>query len=121
MSNNGVKISALPPYAGPPISSGDIPISIGGVTYKCSPSQFNVGAQVRQPIFATAGVTAGFAVGDYKIVNPSFAGWNPILEIRGVGALEPIVEFTFDNVDTITLTDTAYLTQPNEIWIIRFQ
>jgi len=33
------KISALPPYVGPVSPLGDVPISIGGTTYKISPSQ----------------------------------------------------------------------------------
>lgn len=83
--------------------------------------------ETRPALFIRAGITPGFAVGGRTFVNQpatnadKLAGWDFTVEIRGIQLLDPAVDFTYDDEETIQLTDAAYMTGAGEIWVFTFQ
>lgn len=87
-----------------------------------------INIETRTPLYLTAGVSPGFAVGGFTFVNvvtpsnSSLSGWSFTLEIIGIGKLFPGTDYTFDGVNTITVIRPGYTgTIADERWIVEFQ
>jgi hypothetical protein len=78
---------------------------------------------LKLPVFAHAGTYPGFPSGGNTLTDASFIGWQVSdLQIRGVGPMEPLVEYSYDiTTGIITELQAGYATGDGELWVIYFE
>lgn len=81
-----------------------------------------LGVEIRTPLYITAGTSEDFTPGlNYYLAPDDYLeGWEYSLEIRGIGTLEPTVEYTLDANNNPYITQPDYQIQEGEKWIFKF-